>query len=79
VPVIHRKLALPATTATPTDQRGMKVKVAAKYLGTSASQVRKFIREGVLKPYWISNKQYLDRFDLDALIERLKNLENVKG
>jgi hypothetical protein len=54
------------------DQRGMKVIPAAKYLGTSVSQVRKFIREGILKPYRIANKQYLDRFDLDALIERLK-------
>jgi excisionase family DNA binding protein len=70
MPVIRRKLA--STLVPTTDQRGMKVIPAAKYLGTSVSQVRKFIREGVLKPYRIANKQYLDRFDLDALIERLK-------
>jgi hypothetical protein len=77
MPVIQRKLATPprSTHRTPqpiSDQRGMKVIPAAKYLGTSVSQVRKFIREGILKPYRIANKQYLDRFDLDALIEGLK-------
>jgi hypothetical protein len=73
MPVIKRKLASSAPINLPQiDQRSMKVIPAAKYLGTSASQIRKFIREGVLKPYRIANKQYLDRYDLDALIERLK-------
>jgi hypothetical protein len=70
VPVIKRKLA--SSSPAPTNQRGMKLKSAAHYMDVSVSQVRKFIREGVLKPYRIANKQYLDRFDLDALIERLK-------
>lgn len=54
------------------DERGMNVRRAAKYLGTSAWQVRKYFREGVLKPFPIGNKKMVDRADLDALIERLK-------
>jgi len=50
----------------------MNVRAAAKYLGTSAWQVRKFKREGVLKPFLIGNKDMFDRNDLDTLIERLK-------
>jgi excisionase family DNA binding protein len=50
----------------------MNVKAAARYLGTSVWQVRKFFREGVLKPFRIGNKDIVDRADLDALIERLK-------
>ena len=50
----------------------MNVKAAAKYLGTSVWQVRKFFREGVLKPFPMGNKKMVDRADLDALIERLK-------
>lgn len=50
----------------------MNVRRAAKYLGTSAWQVRKYFREGVLKPFPIGNKKMVDRADLDALIERLK-------
>jgi hypothetical protein len=72
MPVIKRKLAPPEPISQQPVPRGMKLKRAAAYLDTSVSQVRKFVREGVLNPYWIANKQYLDRFDLDALIERLK-------
>ena len=69
VPVIQRKLASSAPT---TDQRGMNVKAAAKYLGVSTYQIRRFFREGDLKPFMIGNKWMVDRVDLDALIERLK-------
>jgi predicted site-specific integrase-resolvase len=72
MPVIRRKLASPP--APTTHQRGMNVKVAARYLGVSTWQIRKFYREGVLKPFRIGNKQMVDRLDLDALIERLKAL-----
>jgi excisionase family DNA binding protein len=75
MPVIQRKLAssLPAPT---TDQRGMNLKAAAKYLGTSVWQVRKFIREGAVPRFRIGNKDMVDRADLDALIERLKVAAN---
>jgi excisionase family DNA binding protein len=55
-----------------TDQRCMNVKAAAKYLGVSVWQIRKFFRERDLKPFMIGNKWMVDRVDLDALIERLK-------
>ena len=54
------------------DVRGVNVRRAAKYLGTSVWQVRKYFREGVLKPFPIGNKKMVDRADLDGLIERLK-------
>jgi hypothetical protein len=54
------------------DQRGKNVRAAAKYLGTSVWQVRKFFREGVLKPFMVGNRWMVDRVDLDMLIERLK-------
>ena len=69
MPVIRGKLASSAPT---TDQRGMNVKAAAKYLGVSTYQIRRFFREGVLRPFMIGNKWMVDRVDLDALIERLK-------
>ena len=56
-----------------TDQRGMNVKAAAKYLGTSVWQVRKFIREDAVSSFRIGNKDMVDVRDLDALIERLKS------
>jgi hypothetical protein len=34
--------------------------------------VRRFFREGDLKPFTIGRTKMVDRFDLDALIERLK-------
>jgi excisionase family DNA binding protein len=55
-----------------TVQRCLNVKAAAKYLGTSTWQVRKFFREGVLKPFMVGNRWMLDRADLGALIEHLK-------
>jgi len=55
-----------------TDQRCLNVKAAAKYLGVSTWQVRRFFRERDLKPFMIGNKWMVDRVDLDALIERLK-------
>jgi excisionase family DNA binding protein len=54
----------------------MNVKAAAKYLGTSVWQVRKFIREGAVPRFRIGNKDMVDRADLDALIERLKVAAN---
>lgn len=57
----------------PTDQRGMNVKAAAKYLGVSIWQIRKFIREDVVPNFRIGNRDMVDRTDLDALIEQLKN------
>lgn len=71
MPVVRRKLASSSPAPT-TDQRGMNVKAAARYLGTSVWQVRKFFREGVLKPFRIGNKDMVDRTDLYTLIERLK-------
>jgi excisionase family DNA binding protein len=70
MPVILRKLA--SSPAPATDQRCMNVKAAAKYLGVSVWQIRKFFREGDLKPFMIGNKWMVDRVNLDALIERLK-------
>jgi excisionase family DNA binding protein len=58
----------------PTDQRGMNVKAAAKYLGVSIWQIRKFIREDAVPSFQIGNRDMVDRADLDALIERLKNV-----
>jgi Helix-turn-helix domain len=75
MPVIRRKLATsaPAAAAVPiSNQRGMNVKSAAQYLGTSTWQIRKYFREGVLKPFPIGRAKIVDRHDLDALIERLK-------
>jgi len=51
----------------------MNVKAAARYLGTSVWQVRKFIREQDLRSFQIGNRNMIDRLDLDALIERLKS------
>lgn len=70
MPVILRELA--SSPAPTTDQRGMNVKAAAKYLGTGVWQIRKFYREGILKPFMVGNRWMVDRVDLDALIERLK-------
>jgi hypothetical protein len=50
----------------------MNVKAAAKYLGTSVWQARKFFREGAVPRFRIGNKEMVDRADLDTLIERLK-------
>ena len=61
-----------APQQTASDQRGMNVNAAAKYLGVSTYQIRRFFREGDLKPFMIGNKWMVDRVDLDALIERLK-------
>ena len=74
MPVIRRKLA--SSPAPTTDQRGMNVRASAKYLGVSVWQMRKFFREGVLRPFMIGNKWMVDRIDLDALIERLKAAGN---
>jgi len=54
-------------------QRGMKVKAAAKYLGTSVWRVRRLMREDALPSFRLGNKDMIDRVDLDALIERLKS------
>jgi len=54
----------------------MNVRASAKYLGVSVWQMRKFFREGVLRPFMIGNKWMVDRIDLDALIERLKAAGN---
>ncbi len=55
------------------EQRGMNVKAAAKYLGVSVWQIRKFIREDAVPSFRIGNKDMVDVRDLDALIERLKS------
>ena len=55
------------------DQRGMNVRVAAKYLGISVWQMRKFIREEDVPSFRLGKKDMVDRYDLDALFERLKN------
>ncbi len=57
---------------TQLDQRGMNVKVAAKYLGVSVWQIRKFLRDGDVPKFRIGNRDMVDRADLDVLIERLK-------
>jgi len=83
-PTLHARVVAPISirTRTPhiqpaqlpsTDQRGMNVRAASKYLGTSVWQVRKFIREEDVPSFRIGNKDMIDRYDLDALIERLKN------
>ncbi len=66
----HQPQLQPAQQTT--DQRGMNVKVAAKYLGVSVWQIRKFIREDAVPSFCIGNRDMVDRNDLDALIERLK-------
>jgi excisionase family DNA binding protein len=74
-PVILRKLPVPLPTpiAPPSsDQRVRNVKAAAKYLGTSAWQIRKYIREGALLSFRIGNKVMVDTHDLDKFIDRLK-------
>ena len=53
------------------DQRGMNLKVAAKYAGVSVWQIRRWIREGELKPAVIGNKHILDRAALDRLLDGL--------
>jgi hypothetical protein len=76
MPVIRRKLptsqASVAIIPHPDNERGMSVRRAAQYLGTSTWQIRKYFREGVLKPFPIGRAKMVDRHDLDALIERLK-------
>lgn len=58
------------------DQRGMNVKAAARYLGTSAWQVRRWKNQGFLKAFRYPGiekpKDMFDRFDLDAFLERSK-------
>lgn len=73
ISITRRQSAIQIAPSQSTDQRGMNVKAAAKYLGTSVWQVRKFFREGILKPFPIGNKDMVDRSDLDALIESLKS------
>jgi hypothetical protein len=76
MPVIRRKLPTSQAVAIiphPSDnERGMNVRRAAQYLGTSTWQIRKYFREGVLKPFPIGRAKMVDRHDLDALIECLK-------
>jgi excisionase family DNA binding protein len=55
------------------EQRVFNFRAAAKYLGTSVWQVRKFVRDGELRAFPFSNKTLsIDRSDLDALVERKK-------
>jgi len=56
------------------DQRLFSVKAAAKYLGTSAWQIRQWIYDGELPAFPINNRdEYrIERADLDALVEKLK-------
>ncbi len=68
----HQPQLQPAPPQSSDDQRGKNVRAAAKYLGTSVWQIRKFFREGILKPFTIGNRDMVDRADLDALIEQLK-------
>jgi hypothetical protein len=68
MPVIQRKIS----PSPATDQRCMNVKAAARYLCTSTWQIRRYFREGVLRPFAIGRAKMVDRLDLDALIERLK-------
>jgi hypothetical protein len=74
MPVIRRTLhAVSQISPQQTsDERGMNVRRAAQYLGTSTWQIRKYFRDGVLKPFAIGRAKMVDRHDLDALIERLK-------
>jgi excisionase family DNA binding protein len=73
VPVLLRKLSSPTVIAPPSsDQRARNVKSAAKYLGTSSWQIRKYVREGALPSFKIGNKVMVDTCDLDTLIEQLK-------
>jgi excisionase family DNA binding protein len=75
MPIILRKLPSPLTLIPPSaysDQRARNVKAAAKYLGTSVWQIRKYIREGALPSFRIGNKVMVDTHDLDKFIDQLK-------
>src|SRR5260370_9226711 len=65
----HQPAIQPAQQTT--DQRGMNVRAAAKYLGTSSWQIRKFNRDGFLIPFPIGNRDIFVRPALDALTEAL--------
>ena len=61
-------------TQTVTNERGLDFRASAKYLGTSVWEIRRLARTGILKPYRLGQKtQYIDRLDLDELIERSKH------
>jgi excisionase family DNA binding protein len=67
MPVIRRQLQ-PASAPA---QRGMNVKAVANYAGVSSWQVRRWIREGALKPALVGNKFLIDRIALDRLLDSL--------
>jgi Helix-turn-helix domain len=72
MPVIRRKLSSPTVIAPPSsDQRGMNLKAAANFAGVSVWQVRRWIREGELRPAIIGNKYIVDRVALDRLLDGL--------
>jgi excisionase family DNA binding protein len=74
-PINRKTVVAPAAPVWQPDgnQRGMKVKDAARYLGCSVFAIRQLIADGEITAYRLQKKtQYIDRADLDSYIERKK-------
>jgi hypothetical protein len=76
MPVQRRKLTTSAVTPIkneiPTESRLLKIPQAAKYLNRSIWRIRQMLSTGELRTVGSEKPFVIDRFDLDAYIEKAK-------